>query len=416
MLECGTPNDSGFSELSFSDSFDTPAVIQTSAPKVNSELSSGASNASPFSASSSDKKTKFQFVPRDSIVTSSSANSCRASLLSMAVPRRPTFTPNPVLARSAFPTYPSSPPLSNEPHFRPCSTTQLSNTDTDIGNLTSNFVSLLDVPDPWRYLDDVLGLQPQASRADSERRQATTNLVFNDRAGLGHTFTHPAVQNSPSHVSDLDENIIESDVNTGEMVATTMDKTTILDSGELDTGVDNMVLVSPQELRRSSSLLEVSARDILPMKRHILSSASQVRRSREPFVVAGSVTGVFAPTIPRTRSPTQAFPALTNNLPSSSNGRKNCSPSMPGSDEHHCSTNEPELSVSATVRQMLFPHESPISHLNIRTMKTQSSPQFQFSAPSKLSSSPTSMQAATIPRRVTFGGPDLFGGMEDDEE
>lgn len=55
-----------------------------------------------------------------------------------------------------------------------------------------------------------------------------------------------------------------------------------------------------------------------------------------------------------------------------------------------------------------------ISHLNIRTMKTQSSPQFQFSAPSKLSSSP--MQAATIPRRVTFGGPDLFGGMEDDEE
>lgn len=413
MLECGTPNDSGFSELSFSDSFDTPAVIPTFAPKVNSEVSSGASNASPFSASSSDKKTRFQFVPRDSIVTSSSASSCRASLLSMDVPRRPTFTPKSVLARSAFPTYPSSPPLSNEPHFRTCSATQLSNTDTDIGNLTSNIVSLLDVPDPWRYLDVVLGLQPQASRVDADRRQATTNLVFNDRAGLGHTVTHFAVQNSPSHVPDIDDTILESDVNTGGMVATTMDKTKIMDSGELDTEGDNMVLASPQELPRSSPLLEVSARDILPMKRHILSSASQARRSREHFVVAGSVTSVFTPTNPRTRSPTQAFPALPTNSPSSSNGQKSYSPSMLGSDQHHYSTNEPELSVSATVRQMLFPHELPISHLNIGAMKTQSSPQFQFSAPSKLSSP---MQAATIPRRVIFGGPDLFGGMEDDEE
>ena len=171
-------------------------------------------------------------------------------------------------------------------------------------------------------------------------------------------------------------------------------------------------MAASDELDEQPRATSVSAREILPMKRHLLSAAASIHQTREPFITSGAVTSVLGTSPPRPDSspgsPHSSFPSPPNSLDGESRPTRAPLDLPYKINETEYVIKQQVPAVSETVRQML---SSP--QLRTIPLGTQLSPMLAQS------SSPTNRAVSHNGQTLNHcqaEGPELFAGMDDDDE
>ncbi|KAI5122750.1 hypothetical protein M0805_009833 [Coniferiporia weirii] len=301
-------------------------------------------------------------------------------------------------------------------------------------------VSLLDFPDPWRALDDIMGL-PASVNYRSDGHDPLEGVNANDRSGVGYkpleadplpdlpasndSSEVPVVKEDISLMNTPEENKYSPPKNTYDQL-----KDLATDSGQLGSSDMNFSsplrqMYSPSQAyatppRRFKSSLAPSTRvaarprfslNVYDSVSSILSSNSSdvtytpskdiSKRTIRPSFLT-STNSRLTVTSPPPVGPRQTSLIRTQHIVSP-NYTSAKSPTI-GCDSPVSSTQE--QSVSSTVYQMLFP-DAPITHSGSSPRKCASS----------LARIVLEGKADQVPAELsTIDGPDLFGEEDEDED
>ncbi|THH09030.1 hypothetical protein EW145_g2304 [Phellinidium pouzarii] len=413
MQEGGTDyQDSGFSELEFVDEPDPENTISDifiqGSNSIRQDLCSGSLSSSSFSSSitSSNSRNFPSAAPKMFESSMLSSNDKCQSLRKAESPAVLAFSSNSLYLEQS-----SSPQMQQ--------------------------VSLLDFSDPWRALDNILGLPP--SKSDNDLLEG---INANDRSGVGYKPLQANVSNSSfQHTSSRDsselptrqaeplsENILQ-DVKCNLSGASNLLAYGLADNQRQSSSSDlNLpplplahyaVFATPP---RRSNFSPTSATRIVPRPRFFLNvynSVSDILNSTEndqnigvskntsrfsarfSSPVAGPSSVVASPSMGRPR-----LSSLVGHPLTTASARHYLSRRSAISEACPLSPHLQEPSVSSTVLQMLSTHDPPTRPISPFTL---------FPKPHPAGNAPGDVANQTSTELVTIDGPDLFEENDDDE-
>ena len=267
----------------------------------------------------------------------------------------------------------------------------------------------MEVEDPWRFLDGILSLQP--ARDTGEGGSSFDNFTGNDRAGLGYKGTTLAARwNFPRATNSHGDN--SPTPRAVAKISTLSTSNPNLVSRVLEVNEGSPTMTASDDVDDQPRTTSVSAKEILPMKRHLLSAAASINLTREPFIASGGVTSVLGSSSPRLlsspESPQSSFPSPTG-LGGEFRLDRTALIDLPFRTNETMDTTKHQVpSVSETVRQLLSsPQLQPMSS------------ERQFPSLIAQPSSPTNHTVNHDGPALTHyraEGPELFAGMDDDDE